>query len=142
MDNRSLVADFMNNDGHNMSDWDYKTPCKRRQKESNQRFYAKNRDALLHKRWVTSIKSDYGLSEDEYNKLFVAQQLSCAICGTTDFGDKRPFIDHCHKTGDVRGLLCSQCNSLLGFAKDNTYVLKKAIEYLLESRKKKLKNNK
>lgn len=43
---------------------------------------------------------------------------------------KEPVIDHCHATGNVRGLLCMACNSMLGYAKDNIQTLSSAIQYL------------
>jgi CRISPR/Cas system-associated protein Cas10 (large subunit of type III CRISPR-Cas system) len=77
-------------------------------------------------------KSKYGLTEEEYKGLFDAQGNKCSICGTS-FEVTKAFVDHDHKTGGVRGLLCSQCNTLLGMAKDNTEVLEAAIQYLRNS---------
>jgi hypothetical protein len=50
----------------------------------------------------------------------------CIICKTHN----AEVVDHCHSTGVVRGILCKQCNSLLGYAYDNTSILKEAIVYL------------
>jgi hypothetical protein len=73
----------------------------------------------------------YGISNDTYNKMFKAQGGCCAICGTHQSELKAPlYIDHCHKSGDVRGLLCSACNSGLGHLKDDTGVMLKAVDYL------------
>ena len=73
---------------------------------------------------------------DDYNDLVKRQNGLCAICGkietvSNQFGPRPLCVDHCHKTGKVRGLLCSQCNHLLGNAKDNIGVLQNAITYLL-----------
>ena len=56
------------------------------------------------------------------------QNGKCAICGERK--DKTLVVDHNHKTGEVRGLLCGHCNHVLGFAKDNINILNKMIDYL------------
>lgn len=54
------------------------------------------------------------------------QQNRCAICGL----EVKLYLDHCHKTGKNRGMLCNACNVMLGFSRDNTEILSKAIKYL------------
>ena len=56
----------------------------------------------------------------------ILNTIICAICGITE----RLHIDHCHNSGDVRGLLCSNCNLGIGNLKDNIKILKNAILYL------------
>lgn len=75
----------------------------------------------------------YGLSKEEYNIIYNKQNGCCAICRKhqKDLSSKL-FVDHCHTTGIVRGLLCSACNSMLGYAEDNIETLHKAIQYLDE----------
>jgi hypothetical protein len=74
--------------------------------------------------------SKYGLTTDKYNELLFLQNNRCAICNKR-FGKKKvPNIDHDHKTRQVRGLLCANCNWLLGHAKDKIFILEKAIKYL------------
>ncbi len=77
--------------------------------------------------------NEYNMTISDYESMYNTQNGKCAICG--NYGDKnnkyRPlYIDHDHKTGRVRGLLCSKCNFLLGNANDDTNILIKAIEYL------------
>ena len=87
-------------------------------------FDPKERNKLYQK------KFKYNLAEDEYRNLFKEQNNKCAICGT-EFNEKnKGFVDHSHITSEVRGLLCTKCNSLLGMANDDIEILKKAIEYL------------
>lgn len=76
-------------------------------------------------------KCKYGLSEEEYLGLFVAQNNKCAICNKS-FEDTKAFVDHDHITKKVRGLLCTKCNSILGMAGDSIDILNKAIRYLSE----------
>ena len=77
------------------------------------------------------IKSTYGVTQEWYDEQLSKQQGGCAICGTTDTGYHPNFhVDHCHATGNVRGLLCSNCNTSLGKFKDDKEILQKAIDYL------------
>lgn len=79
----------------------------------------------------------YGLTLTQYRFLLRSQKRKCFICGYVSKVDlKNPKhcmdlqVDHCHDTGKVRGLLCVRCNMGLGYFKDNTERLKKAVEYL------------
>lgn len=74
-------------------------------------------------------KTKYGLSKEQYLDLFKKQDNKCAICGKS-FNETKACVDHNHNTGNIRGLLCTQCNSLLGMAHDNINILKNAILYL------------
>jgi hypothetical protein len=75
----------------------------------------------------------YKVSQDDYNSMFSSQRGLCAICERKQ--EKVLDIDHCHETGAVRGLLCSNCNRMLGYAKDNRLTLQAAINYLTSPRK-------
>lgn len=78
-------------------------------------------------------KSSYNISLDQYNEMFNLQQGCCDICGTHQSKLKRNLaVDHCHSTGKVRKLLCSNCNSGIGKLQENIEILKKAISYLEE----------
>ncbi len=79
----------------------------------------------------------YGITVEEYDRMFEAQRGLCAICGhpetTIDarYGKMRMLsVDHCHTTGKVRGLLCGHCNIGLGSFKDDASLLAHAITYL------------
>jgi len=83
------------------------------------------------------LKKLYGLSLIEYNKLLETQDHKCAICnqpeGAIDPYSKKPrklAVDHCHKTGKVRGLLCTNCNTGTGRFNDDISLLKAAVKYL------------
>lgn len=71
--------------------------------------------------------------EGTYDALVAHQGEKCAICAKTpaDGHSTRLVIDHCHETGVVRGLLCSNHNSVIGFAGDDEVVLMAAIDYVL-----------
>lgn len=70
----------------------------------------------------------YGVSAADYAKMFDAQGGACAIC------EKRQVraldVDHCHVTLKVRGLLCTNCNRMLGHAGDDSVRLERAANYL------------
>ena len=79
-----------------------------------------------------NLKKNHGITLDEYNAMFDRQSGKCAIC-KDDFPDrhgKSIHVDHDHATGAIRGLLCRQCNLMLGHARDNKAVLAGAIDYL------------
>lgn len=77
------------------------------------------------------LKSKYNITLKDYNTLFEQQNGYCAICGTHQTNFKLRFaVDHNHRTGEVRGLLCFKCNWILGRTNDNINVFKNAISYL------------
>ena len=76
------------------------------------------------------IQDLYGLTSEEFKKILIWQGEQCAICWTKHPGDKNWNVDHDHKTGKVRGLLCRKCNLMLGFAKDSANLLSRGIQYL------------
>jgi hypothetical protein len=81
------------------------------------------------------LQTKYGITLDDYNRLLIAQNGKCAICGSGVGGQragksKRLAVDHCHSTGVVRGLLCEQCNTGLGKFRDDPEILQAAVKYL------------
>jgi hypothetical protein len=79
-----------------------------------------------------NLQREHGLSLDEYTVIFDKQGGVCAICGGPP-SKKMLVVDHCHKTGKIRGLLCNQCNLNLGGFKDSISNLASAIKYLEKS---------
>lgn len=82
-----------------------------------------------------NLKRYYGLTVDVVEAMYVAQQGRCAVCG-----DHRPLrgndglaIDHDHRTGKVRGLLCPLCNKAIGLMRDDPDLLRSAAAYLGET---------
>lgn len=75
-----------------------------------------------------------GWSPEDYEYAWYHQNGKCAIC-SCELGSSRytkPAADHDHKTGKLRGILCTQCNTALGLMKDSPYRLESAIRYLEE----------
>jgi hypothetical protein len=83
------------------------------------------------------LKYKFGVDQDWYNDKLREQGGKCAICGTHEHeGRRRHFsIDHDHVTGKCLALLCQSCNKLLGQAKENTDILRAAIDYLRKHEK-------
>jgi hypothetical protein len=80
------------------------------------------------------LKTKYGITLEEFNCMLKDQNNSCAICGC---GNEKKnnyglCVDHCHKSGKVRRLLCNHCNLGLGYFGDDIELMKKAIEYLIK----------
>ena len=93
----------------------------------------------MRQRYPNKKRSDtlwekFSLTVDEYDKMLENQQGKCAICRCDRKIQKRNFaVDHCHATGKIRGILCGNCNSGLGFFKDNPQSLTNALTYLISS---------
>jgi hypothetical protein len=81
---------------------------------------SKNKERYKKNQRRASWQRLYGLSEEEYNNLLIKQEFRCAVCGVHQKDLPQSLsVDHNHTTGRVRGLLCSDCNFMLGHAKDN-----------------------
>jgi hypothetical protein len=109
-------------------DENYREYAKRKAREYNERNPQKKLNQHLAK---------YGMTYDEYQEMYEKQGKKCVICG--ELGDEskphRPlYIDHDHKTGKVRGLLCHRCNFMIGQARDDIEILQNGIEYLKKSK--------
>lgn len=79
-----------------------------------------------------NYRRKYGLTCEEVQHLRERCNYACEVCGLQESQCPRGilFVDHCHKTGTVRGMLCQKCNTLLGQCDDNIETLKAAITYL------------
>ena len=84
----------------------------------------------LYRSWL--IKTRYGLTQEQYDTVLKSQNGLCAICGTDDPGSNRKnwCVDHDHKTGRIRGLLCNNCNRGIGLLKEDLFVFESAMVYL------------
>lgn len=82
---------------------------------------------------LAQVLRKYGLTIADYDAMLSAQHGRCAICARTNSGDSRGHryhVDHCHATGRVRGLLCSNCNLGIGKFGDSADRLERAAMYL------------
>lgn len=110
---------------------------------SQRRWNAKNKDrvaaykrrysqANAAKQRAIDMRRRFGISIEDYDELLIAQVGRCAICGAPPTKRKALAVDHDHETGNLRGLLCSNCNVGLGNFKDDPARLATAINYLEE----------
>ncbi len=76
------------------------------------------------------LKQCFKITLEEWDFLFDCQGRQCAICGTSEKIGRGWCTDHDHTTGKVRGILCCNCNLILGLAKENKQVLIGAAGYL------------
>ena len=94
----------------------------------NKEYRLKNKDAIKVREKGNKLNKRYNITDSEFKFLAEKQQGRCAICG--DKFIKTPHVDHCHKTGNLRSLLCSLCNPGLGYFRDSPENLRKAAAYL------------
>ncbi len=88
---------------------------------------------------LMKVCSKRRISLEEYQKMLDMQDNRCGICGLEETCKdpkhdrvRRLSIDHCHRTGNVRGLLCHSCNTAIGKFKDDIELLHKAIRYITQ----------
>ena len=109
----------------------YKYPesrCKECQHLRNREYGKENRTKLSKQRLVYRRQTEYGVSEEDYNAMVLLQNNLCAICNKPSH--RTLHVDHDHKTGRVRGLLCYSCNTGIGLLRDDINYLANAIKYL------------
>ena len=114
--------------------------CKTCHNQQRRDRNAANPEKYYIKRREQALKHHYGITLYEYKKMFEGQGKVCACCGTSDtsvpttsvFGvtDLSFVVDHCHTTGVIRGLLCTNCNRGIGLLGDTKESLQKALNYL------------
>lgn len=94
---------------------------------THHRAVKKARQVAAHGRRVEAV---YGITQDEYNWLYKLQGGKCAWCQRATGKVKRLAVDHDHKTGEVRGLLCGPCNRTIGQFGDSPEAIERGAEYL------------
>lgn len=106
--------------------------------ELAERFHEKNPG----KRWDYSLRSKFGITAQDYERMFNEQRGCCAICKIHQNAfpkdpkgrQRRLAVDHCHKTGKVRGLLCLKCNAGIGSLNEKPGNFLAALAYLYKSK--------
>lgn len=113
--------------------------CKACDKEVNARSLERRVKKNPEYNRAGALWKNYRITPDDYAAMFKAQKGRCALCGLyhtkskTSHGHSRLMVDHCHKTGKIRGLLCFSCNGLAGRVEKGAVTLEfinRIIEYL------------
>ena len=118
----------------------YCAECKRPSgAERSRRFWHNNPEYRARSRVTNrraTLKRYHGVTPEDYDRMYAAQNGVCAICGSASLQNGRSNldIDHCHKTNVIRGLLCQRCNRAIGLFGDNADTMLRAVEYLRSSR--------
>lgn len=91
----------------------------------------KLKSRVINKTDKKHIKLKYGITEEDYIEMFNKQYSRCAICKRPQIEfKKRLSIDHNHKTGEIRGLLCAACNLALGLLRENKIAVSNMLKYI------------
>lgn len=113
--------------------------CKKCKSDYNSKFYTGNKKHIekskeynkRNKRQVRNLDllRDFGITIEEYELMLLNQNYKCKICDKPE--TKRAMsVDHCHKTGKIRGLLCMKCNCAIGFLYEDPVIIKNCLKYL------------
>jgi hypothetical protein len=104
-------------------------------RERSAKWRGRDPDGFAVSARYASIKWKYGISQEQFEEMLARQCGVCAICSRKEESKRgRLFVDHCHSTGVVRGLLCSRCNSGLGNFRDSPEIMDNARAYLMAAR--------
>lgn len=110
--------------------------CKACQLIAKRASISKNPGKHRQKRYRLELRKKYGMTQEDYDVKFKEQGGLCAICQQPETmrrrgGSLSPLsVDHNHRTEEIRDLLCSRCNHMIGMAKENPEVLRIAADYI------------
>lgn len=112
----------------------YNEQNKEKIKIKRKEYYNNNKLLFLEASWkkkgILNKNSEFFKKQD-FDELFEKANNCCQICGDTKTSHKKGFVvDHCHKTGYARGILCAHCNLSLGGFKDSLELLEATLKYL------------
>lgn len=101
--------------------------CKYCESKVHQAYYKKKRVKKIHRK--SKLRLNYNLTIEDFNRMFRDQGGACAVCSKTGV---KLVVDHDHVSGVPRELLCSSCNTGLGFFGDDVDIMQRAINYLVK----------
>lgn len=124
---KAKIWNVSNKEAHVEHERRHRTDNKDSVKSNKQKYITNNPKSIKN----SALKFSYGITIEQYQVMLKSQQESCAICNINQSElTKALCVDHCHKTGKIRALLCRQCNSALGFIKENIEAAQKLVEYI------------
>lgn len=131
---RANVRHAQNKDSQNAwaREWRRDNPARAKATQDRARQKQRSKPDYSRRRFVNRLAYQYGLTLTQWEEMVSQQENKCKICGCDgrDSIHGRLHIDHCHATGDVRGLLCGICNTSLGGFRDDPALLRAAADYL------------
>lgn len=85
-----------------------------------------------HKQYLyyNTLPSKYGVDRETYLEMIEDQGRKCYLCLDVFPDSRRTQLDHCHETGDIRGILCAKCNTRISYYEDNPELLLRYYEYV------------
>lgn len=107
--------------------------CKKCACTRSRQFYPDNKPRMLDVNYRWHLKNKYGITWEEKEEIFRLQGYKCGACGSSfpkNTKHKRWAVDHDHDTGEVRGILCCNCNAALGMADNSIEIFQALIRYL------------
>ncbi len=112
----------------------YSHACKDCTVDTNTAYRNENSEKAKSADTNSRLKRVYGIDLNQYNQMFAEQEGKCLGCKRHQSELKfKLAVDHCHKTGNIRGLLCISCNAALGNVRDNEQILENLKNYLNKS---------
>ena len=109
----------------------WKADQQAREVDSSEPKKTQRRQRSDRERRDQALRVKYGIGLEQYEEMLAKQGGVCAICESPPRHQARPLnVDHCHKSGKVRGLLCTPCNAAIGGLRDSPELMRKAIEYV------------
>lgn len=133
--NRSTEDGLQNRCRDCAKEYDRSPRVRKRKKEWYKEYYHSKRGEKARKRVAEKARlRNFGVTPDDYSQMFAEQDGRCKICGRHQSELERELhVDHNCETGQVRGLLCFNCNVGLGHLRHNVELLQNAISYLTDS---------
>lgn len=116
--------------------WDTGCRCPDCRRQYYRTWYLANKDRAAASAKRSHLQRAYALTLEQFEDMLTKQSGLCAICKGDDFGSKGPCVDHDHSTGEVRALLCSDCNVGLGAFDDRVDLMQAAATYVARYRKR------
>lgn len=107
-----------------------KSECKSCEREKQRKWRRNNPVKIARRARKAALKCFYGLTLLAYEERLQEQGGVCKICGGNNPSGKQLSVDHDHKTGEIRGLLCSKCNTGIGLFDDSPERLRATANYL------------
>lgn len=106
--------------------------CRDCQSAALRKRYQENKEHVGFENWKHSLRRNFGLTYEDYLALLEGQEGKCAGCGARAAHSKARnlCVDHDHKTGRVRGLLCTNCNRAVGHMQNDPEIARKLAHYL------------